>query len=200
MKKKKESGPETRYLNISCDSITQSSGPDAHDFKRFFETYRQELCNYLRSRYGGDTFDPEDVAQAAFVKLAQVKNSEKIINPKAFLFATARNIAIDEFRKAKIRLAHRQDALQSPDEEFFDVFSPETVLSERQELELMGTVIKKLPKIQRAVLLLHRLDKLTYSQIASKFGLSETTVRRHIANAMEKIHKEMKQCGISERY
>ena len=196
----KEAGPKARNPDISCDSVTQPSGPDAHDFERFYETYRRDLCNYLRSRYGSDTIDPEDVAQVAFVKLAQVKDPESIKNPKAFLFATARNIAIDEFRKAKIRLAHQQDTLQSPDEEIIDVFSPETVLSERQELELMDTVIKKLPKIQRAVLLLHRLDKLTYSQIATKFGLSETTVRRHIANAMEKIHKGMKQAGISKRF
>lgn len=165
--------------------------------RHLFDLHWQELCNYLRSKYSDGEFDVEDIAQAAFAKLAAVDDIREIRNPRAFLYATARNIAIDEFRKAKIRLAHKQDVLQSPGEEIFDDFSPENVLLERQRLESMSAAVQKLPKMQRMVLLLHRLDKLSYSQIASKFGLSETTVRRHVANAIEKIHKSMKRADES---
>lgn len=177
---------------MSNISDIASSKPDSIDFKLLYSLHRQELCDYLQSRYAGCNFDPEDIVQTAFIKLAETKDSGKIKNPRAFLFATVRNIAIDEFRKTKIRLTHKQD-LQSRDKEVTDSFSPENVLLERQELELINTALKTLPKIQRSVLLLHRLDKLTYSQIASKYGLSETTVRRHVAGAIEKLHRRMKQ-------
>lgn len=189
----KESKTADAYQKIFDESDIATSVLEAPDFKKLFELYWQDLCNYLRSRYGNSGIDAEDVAQAAFTKFAELEQPKTVKNPQAFLFATARNIAIDEFRKAKIRLAHKEDALHTSNEENSDVFSPENVLLERQRLELMNAVIKKLPKIQRTVLLLHRLDKLTYSQIASKYGLSETTVRRHVANAIEKIHKSMKQ-------
>ncbi len=196
--KVKESKPNSSHINVGRFD-QRIPGVDSGDFKRLFQLYWPALCDYLRSRYGEGTFDPEDVAQAAFTKLAEVKDSEKIKNPQAFLFSVARNIAIDEFRKAKIRLAHEQDASQSTGKEIVDGFSPENVLLEREKLELMSAVIEKLSKMQRTILLLHRLDKLTYSQIASKYGLSETTVRRHVAGAVEKIHKGMKQANVSKR-
>lgn len=189
----KETKPDDSHSSMSNTSVIASSEPASIDFKQLYSLYQQELCDYLRSRYAGSNFDPEDIVQTAFIKLAEIKDSGKIKNPRAFLFATVRNIAIDEFRKSKIRLTHKQDFLQSGDKEITDSFSPENVLLERQKLELINTVLKTLPKIQRSVLLLHRLDKLTYSQIASKYGLSETTVRRHVAGAIEKLHRGLKQ-------
>ncbi len=187
-----ESGVNKQRIDQSADSKANLLLVDTDPIRHLFDLHWQDLCNYLRAKYSDHTFEIEDIAQTAFTKLAAVREPGRIRNTKAFLFATARNIAIDEFRKDKIRLAHRQDVLQSPNEEIFDDFSPENVLLERQKLELMNAAIQKLPKIQRTVLLLHRLDKLSYSQIASKFGISETTVRRHVANAIGKIHKGMK--------
>lgn len=178
---------------MSTTSNSASSKRGSIDSKLLYSLHRQELCDYLRSRYADCNFDPEDIVQTAFIKLAEIKDSGRIKNPRAFLFATVRNIAIDEFRKSKIRLTHKQDFLQSDDKKITDSFSPENVLLERQQLELIDTVLKTLPKIQRSVLLLHRLDKLTYSQIASKYGLSETTVRRHVAGAIEKLHRGLKR-------
>jgi RNA polymerase sigma factor (sigma-70 family) len=194
-----EGGTDKQHIEQADNSTAELLFIDSDHVRDLFDLHWQDLCNYLRSKYDEGTFEIEDVAQAAFTKLAAVEDPGEIRNPKAFLFATARNIAIDEFRKAKIRLAHKQEVLQSPHEEIFDDFSPENVLLERQRLELMNAAIQKLPKIQRMVLLLHRLDKLSYSQIASKFGLSETTVRRHVANAIEKVHKSMKQADNNRR-
>lgn len=171
------------------------AAPD--EWERFFGLHWQELCDYLRFRYGASVVDPEEVAQAAFAKLSEAQGAGDIKNPRAFLFATARNIAIDEFRKSRIRLAHKREALQPREESGY--FSPESVLVEKQRLELMNNVVMKLPKMQRAALLLHRLDRLTYSQIASKHGVSETTVRRHVAAAVEKIHKALKRAERANR-
>lgn len=171
------------------------AAPD--EWERFFDLHWRELCDYLRFRYGASVVDPEEVAQAAFAKLSEAQGAGDIKNPRAFLFATARNIAIDEFRKSRIRLAHKREALQPREESGY--FSPESVLVEKQRLELMNNVVMKLPKMQRAALLLHRLDRLTYSQIASKHGVSETTVRRHVAAAVEKIHKALKRAERANR-
>ena len=171
------------------------AAPD--EWERFFGLHWRELCDYLRFRYGASVVDPEEVAQAAFAKLSEAQSAGDIKNPRAFLFATARNIAIDEFRKSRIRLAHKREALQPREESGY--FSPESVLVEKQRLELMNNVVMKLPKMQRAALLLHRLDRLTYSQIASKHGVSETTVRRHVAAAVEKIHKALKRAERANR-
>lgn len=189
---------ESEKVNSECNDSIEGSGAEVADIdsgliRKLYELHWQDLCNYLKSRFKEGLIDPEDIAQLAFIRFSGRQDTEKIKNPQAFLFAVARNIAIDEFRKSKIRLAHQEVVQITHVQEINDDLSPENVLIKRQKIDLMVTSIKKLPKIQRAVLLSHRLDKLTYSQIASKIGLSESTIRRYVAKAVEHIHRDLKR-------
>jgi len=49
----------------------------------------------------GTAPDPDDVARAAFVKYAALKDTSHVHNPKAYLFTMARNIVMDHKRKDK---------------------------------------------------------------------------------------------------
>lgn len=158
-----------------------------------YSLYWQYLCNFLKSKYGNETADTEDIAQAAFEKFTALEDPTKVKNPRAFLIAMARNIAVDTFRKSKVRLAYQNSILGSSDENISDINAPENVLLEQQKYKVIKNVIEKLPEVQRTVLLLHRIDNLTYCQIAKKTGLSETTIRRHMALAIEKLHRSLKQ-------
>jgi len=43
--------------------------------------------------------------------------------------------------------------------------------------------LEKLPPRTREILLMHRLNNLTYSEIASRLGISSSAVEKHIAKA-----------------
>lgn len=94
--------------------------------KQLFHLHWHELCNFLRSKYEGASLDVEDIAQTAFTKMELLDNPETIENPKAFLFTTARNLAVDEIRKVKIRLAYQQDSQNECVDEKMTNFRPKT--------------------------------------------------------------------------
>lgn len=190
---------ETKTTKVYADTASEAGVdcfvPKSSYIKELYALHWDELCGYLRSKFNGSSIDPEDIAQAAFTKFVGLKDYEKINNPRGFLYTAARNCAFDEFRKEKVRLAHKEDVTHIHKQELDDHLSPENVLSRRQHIGLMANSVKMLPKIQRTVLLLHRLDKLTYTQIAYKMGLSETTIRRNVAKAVERIRKDLRRAN-----
>lgn len=50
---------------------------------------------------------------------------------------------------------------------------------------------RNLPKLQREIFLAHRLDDLSYEQIARRTGLTVRRVERHVAVALRKIAKQL---------
>jgi len=181
----------TAEPTVSGASIDDTNMPAR--LRDLYRLHREELRNYIRSRFSGVSFDPEDIVQATFVRFAELDQADSIDNPRAFLFVTARNLAVDELRKTNIRLAHRQSARHDIESENFNTLTPENVISDRQKCELLRQSLDKLPEVQRNVLLMHRFDRLSYSQISRLTGLSESRIRNHIAKAMQRIVKDLKR-------
>ena len=51
--------------------------------------------------------------------------------------------------------------------------------------------ILNIPKLQREIFLAHRLDDLSYGEIAERTGLTVRQVERHIARALYKLDKQL---------
>ena len=62
--------------------------------------------------------------------------------------------------------------------------SAETVLLARERLERMSVCLGRLNDKTRAIFLAHRIDGMSYQQIARLHGLSVSSVEKHIAKAM----------------
>ena len=186
---------KTKITRICADTANQEEidpvAPNSSHIEELYALHWDELCGYLRAKFKGTSLDSEDIAQAAFTKFAGLEHYEKINNPRGFLYAVARNFAFDEFRKEKVRLAHKEGVKHAHVQDLNDHLLPENVLLQRQTIKAMANSVKMLPKTERTVLLLHRLDKLTYTQIAKKTGFSETTIRRKVAKAVERIRKDL---------
>src|SRR5689334_18562274 len=70
-------------------------------FTALYTEHWAELCAYLKRTFGAGPPDPEDIAQAAFVRFARIEHQEKIENPGAYLQRIAHNIAVSELRKSR---------------------------------------------------------------------------------------------------
>jgi DNA-directed RNA polymerase specialized sigma24 family protein len=70
---------------------------------RIYRQHWDEICRYVRRSFGAGPPDPEDVAQAAFARFAALDVEVQVANPRAFLFRTAHNIAIDARRSGSGR-------------------------------------------------------------------------------------------------
>ncbi|HZF43674.1 MAG TPA: sigma-70 region 4 domain-containing protein [Sphingomonadaceae bacterium] len=56
-----------------------------------------------------------------------------------------------------------------------------------EALRRLRRAVSRLPKLQREVFLAHRLDGLSYEQIARRTGLKASRVERHVASAIWKV-------------
>lgn len=143
------------------------------------------LRAWLASRFP-DLAEIDDIIQEAYSHVLAARDSgQDLRSPKAFLFATARNLAIDAVRA---RAARHTEALAENDalSVLDDVAGiPETV-ARNQELELLTQAIQALPDRCRQVLTLRRLYGLPQKEIARKLGISEHTVEAQVTIGVRK--------------
>ena len=196
---KKEKGeilaPKHKSEDANGSSVcTENNGSDDDNTQQLEEIYRNhwhEICHYLRAKYGDGPPDPEDIAQAAFAKFSAYKTPEHIKNPRAFLYRMARNICVDHFRRKKT-----WDKFVIDDELMAETvisadFDPERVLMGKEEFAMLEIALKDLDKRQREFLLMHRLQGLSYTEIARRSGMSRNGVKGVIKKAFTACQEKM---------
>jgi len=134
----------------------------------------------IAKRTGGGA-DAEDLLHSAYVRFEQYSATNTVTNPAAFLVRTAVNIGIDDYRhdrrlygEARMPVPDREDAAARPDE----------VVAAKELLSRVVSGINRLPDRTREIFLMHRIDKLEYTEIARRLGISESAIEKQMAKAM----------------
>ena len=133
--------------------------------------------------------DSEDLLQSAFLKLLELKPSN-IRNVEAYLVRTAQNTAHDTGRRERngpLSFIEDEDIKEFPCNGPTPV---ETVMS-RQRLDILEEAIRDLDARTREIFLLHRVEDLSYAQIAKRFGCSVSNVEKHISKALAFLTKRL---------
>lgn len=152
-------------------------------FLEHVQPHEPMLRAWLRGRFPAD-FDHDDIVQEAFVRILRAWEAGKIDSPKAFLFATARNLALD---RARMNGSHPSaEYVQDLHDETADV--PQAV-ARAQELELLTAAIQSLPARCRRILTLRRFYGMSQKQVAVCLGISEHTVEAQSAIGLRKVSK-----------
>jgi RNA polymerase sigma-70 factor (ECF subfamily) len=166
------------------------------DFRSFYETTLTPLRRYL-SRIVGCRTEAQDIAQIAFLRLRAVLDRRTLDRPQAYLYTTARRLAIDELRR------RRADPLCQHENDTLDAVvsnspSVERVVMARQELNQLLSEIDALPPGCRAVILLSRIENLSHQQIADKLGIAYSTVEKQHARALRLLRETLRAGKPSE--
>jgi len=134
----------------------------------------------IARRTGGGA-DAEDLLHSAYVRLEQYSATNAVANPAAFLVRTAVNIGIDNYRHD--RRIYGETRRPLPDRE--DTAAPaDEVVAAKELLSRVVSGINRLPDRTREIFLMHRIDKLEYSEIAGRLGISESAIEKQMAKAM----------------
>lgn len=127
----------------------------------------------------------EDIVQETYVRACQINAKDAMVEPKALLFKVARNLALDYAKRAETRLVIRDENRVEPhnvadlsNEMLSDAIS-------REEFADFCEAVRKLPLQRRRAFVLKKVYGFTQREIATEMKLSEKTVERHIALAME---------------
>lgn len=162
-----------------------------HDFGRFvLERYYRELLNFL-SRCVRDRDAAADLTQESYARvLAAQQAGQSVRDPRALLYRTARNLVIDQHRRADVRAETDEPASGDQEAEFDGLagprsLEPDIILASRQGLAAVLATIDRLPPRCREALILYKFDGLSYAEIATQMGISTRTVEMQLQIAMQ---------------
>ncbi|HVU32731.1 MAG TPA: RNA polymerase sigma factor [Opitutaceae bacterium] len=142
------------------------------------------LRAWLIRRYSAGA-EVDDIVQEAYARLWRARQRGDVHSPKAFLFATARNLALDHARHHAVAAARPLvdcDALDVMDEA---PAIPETVAL-NQELALLHQAIQSLPERCREIFTLRKIHGLSQKEIGERLHISEHTVSAQLTIGLHK--------------
>lgn len=156
----------------------------------FRENYA-ELLKFLARRLG-DTERAADVAQDIYLRLAAIPPAgTEILNPRAFIYRVASNLAVDALRREGRIAAHSGDSASGASVAD-PAPSPEIEILDRERLCLLDAALQELPQNARRALLMFRLDGLSHAEIARRLGVSESMVAKYIGRALRHCRDRLK--------
>ena len=147
------------------------------------------LRAWLHSRFR-EGCDIDDIIQESFIRVLKAREERALASPKSFLFATARNLAIDSVRHSSVS---RTEYLEHNDLSGFEDLSfgvPE-IVARNQELEILTKAIQSMPDRCRQVFTLRKVYGMPQREIAKKLNISRNTVSAQMTNGLRKFTQYM---------
>ena len=161
-------------------------------FAAHVQPHEPMLRAWLRSRFATEP-DIDDVVQESYMRLLRARERGEVTSPKAFLFAVARNLALDRCRHREVVPTE-----SLAEDEALSVLeggegTPE-IIAHNQELELLTEAIQSLPNRCRQIFTLRKVYGLSQAEIAEKLGVSENTVSAQLTIGVKRCMAFMLQC------
>lgn len=173
-----------------------SSAEQARWFSEHVHPHESALRAYLSKRFP-TLPDHDDLVQETYARLLRVQDPARLEHPRAFLFTTARNAAIDLFRRRSAQpLENLDDVIELPPLER----APDVVdsLERRQRAEVLTEALRALPERCREVMLLRYLDGCSGKEIAARLGISLGTVKGHLLKGVRDCARYFEARGLVE--
>ena len=177
-------------MDFSDDNILKNELEKGNQKALVFlmNTYHQPLCMYVFS-LSNDYELAKDIVQNVFIKIwDKRKKIQSIKSIKSFLYRSAYNSAIDEWRKDKKMLPIEQKHLQALNEIVED--KNEDLL--QNLIKLVRQEIQKLPPRCKETFLLSKEDGLTNIEISNIMNVSVRTVETQMNKGFKILREKLK--------
>lgn len=153
-------------------------------FREAYLNYYDKLINIAR-RFNFTVLTPQDFVQETFLRLY---NKRELLNEDVLfdkqLFVICKNIIINHL--------NRENKIIQFDPSQFEIAEEDIdtgIFEERSEK--LYNFINQLPEQQQKIFTLHKLENLSYKEIAAMTDLSEKTIANHIYLASKFIRKKI---------
>ena len=172
----------TGPINIATDDAAQ-----------LVARFRSPLMSFFLRR-AHNREDAEDLTQEVFVRILRRDEAVPVQNPEVYIFRIAANLLRDRARKATTHRAADHASLDAADSELAEVDTndpaliedrgPERVLLSQEALIEAVRALGQLGDRTRDIFLLFRLENMRHREIAALYGITVSTVEKHIAKAV----------------
>lgn len=171
-----------------------------HDevFHRLYDSYHQDVFHFLIYLVNNRQI-AEDLSHEVYVRvLTSYKNFQGKSTEKTWLFAIAKNVAIDYFRKNAVRKRHHFGAFDWESEQLISTeTSPEKFLQINEDQYFLLVALKECTGDQRMVVVLRYFQDLSIAETAHILNWSEAKVKTTQHRAIKALRGHMHQ--ISEK-
>jgi RNA polymerase sigma-70 factor (ECF subfamily) len=171
---------------------------DARAFEALVRRHRTPVFSFL-VRLTADRARAEDLCQEVFLKVVKASRTwEERALFRTWVYAIARNLAVDEARRAAFR---RAEPLDAPGPEGAAAHAAENPAPDaaadaallRPKLE---AALAALPPEQREVFLLREYAGLRFAEIAEVTRTPENTVKSRMRYALEGLREKLAALGV----
>lgn len=151
-------------------------------YELLFRRYQRELLIFAGQCSNEEV--AEDLVQEAYMRLIRQAQTEKIDNPRAYLYKITRNLGTDYLRKGQFHSRHHSDGEIELEQIATQQPEVDSEVDGQQRLQRCLDALQSLPDVYRHVFLLHRLDGMTYAEIGKALQIPTRTVERYAAKAL----------------
>ena len=174
-------------------SSSQGGQPSA-GFEELAMPLFDSLYNFARWLVHNSN-DAEDLVQETYLKaLRSFASFQPGTNFRAWIFQILRNTFLSSCSKLERRMTVAMDSEEDGPELAVDTETPETILMNRTNSQLVQRAIDDLPVHYRETLLLCEVEEMSYQEIAEILSIPIGTVMSRLSRARkavrETVHRE----------
>ena len=179
--------PETtREMN---EQQPRNAVVNEHDLETWFMAevlpLEPDLMQFLRHSWRHRS-DISDLRQDIYVRLYEAAKTQIPRPVKPVIFAIARNLLIDRFRRERIIPIDGVADLEEL-EVASDAPLPDRAVLARDELRHLQAALDKLPQRCREAVVLKQVEGLSRDEIAIRMGVSLETVKTHLRDGARQL-------------
>jgi RNA polymerase sigma-70 factor (ECF subfamily) len=139
-----------------------------------------------------DSDDAEDLVQETYLKaLRSFASFQPGTNFRAWIFQILRNTFLSSRTKFERRMTEVLDSDEGEPELAVDTETPETILINRSDSQLLQRAIDDLPVHYRETLLLCEVEEMSYQEIAQILSIPIGTVMSRLARARKAVRESL---------
>jgi RNA polymerase sigma-70 factor (ECF subfamily) len=154
--------------------------------------YREESPRLVRSlaRRLSSRDEARDLVHEIFCRIAKLGADDalRLERPQAYLSRMATNLLRD---RAKASARRMQDRHVEADENVLPALDPHRILESRDMLRRLEAAVLKMRPKTRDIFLAHRVDGLSYAEIAETTGLSVKGVEKQMSKAIAHLDRTL---------
>src|SRR3954447_13675950 len=168
---------------------------DEHAFELLYQRYHRRITAYIHGMVHDHARD-EDVAQDVFVSaLRRMRETNRPIAFKPWIYEIAKNACIDQFRRSK----RAEEVSYDADEglgaaDYGRLVSgdamPEAELESKTNLDHLRGAFGGLSETHHEILVMRELEGLSYREIGERLGMTRPSVESTLFRARRRLTKE----------
>ena len=155
------------------------------------QVFAAEESPLLRYAYGlvGQRETAEDLVQEAFLRLHE--HWEDVTNPRAWLFRSIKNLALNHIRDHK-----RETSIETGREWESPLPDPEQALGKLEAIGTLQLLVAELHEDDRQLISLKYHEGLKYDQISLRTGLSVSNVGYKLHHSLKHLADSLRRLGV----